>query len=73
MISTGIGSLYGVINQNKLQEEIGEQILKFTLSLNENDFERSEKIIKDLTSNHWEETKSYIKGLKFLHQVLGGK
>jgi hypothetical protein len=73
MISNGIAGLFGLVNQNSLQENIANEILNYVSLIQGNDLESSEKIIKDLTNNNWEDVKSFIKGLKFLNQVLGDK
>jgi hypothetical protein len=73
MISNGISTLFSLISQNSLNNNIINEVLKYSQFLSKNDIESSEKIIKDLTNNNWEEVKSFIKGLKFLNQALTGK
>lgn len=73
MIESGLLALYKELSERKYSSELIKELTTICQKISSSDFTGSDKLIKKFSEEYWEETKPFIKGLKFLNQILKEK
>ena len=70
MIENGISSLAKSIADNNVSENLLIELTELANAIEANDAKAANQCVKKITEDHWEQSKEFIKGIKFLVSAL---
>jgi protein transport protein SEC31 len=70
MIENGISALSKQLNEKNLNESLLNELLVLSNAIENNDMKTANASVQKITKEHWEQSKDFIKGIKFLLSLL---
>jgi len=70
LIENGLNLLYQDCGMEKIPDDLLNELLRLCDALSNGDYTSAEKTIKGISTEFWDDANGFIKGLKFLTQVV---
>lgn len=73
MIENGLSALSKLMNEGRIGVGLGHDLAALANAIDNNDIKHANNVVQKITKEHWEQSKDFIKGIKFLVSLIKQK